>query len=227
MSTRDCNQKVQEIEIEGTLKSRPERLPWPRRCPNDPNVELGVDVVKKEKDIKKLVHKFFKVKDYPMDELIQDVFTAILNKNYTRSAHDPRKSSFGHYVYMVANNVCIGIHHKRKRYEKEGDSIDIARNNDEDGKTIEETYCVSVEETEETPILNEFEILARMNGEREVARYIRAVKSGASAEVVREAMSFGGKKFTNKDIRDLRYRISELKDKFSSDLGRSLLINSI
>lgn len=85
-----------------------QRLPWPRMA-EDGDTPLGVDVVLLKKDITKIVHKFFRVTGLPMEDLMQEVFLAIVRKNQTRSAHDPRKSSLGHYVYLVANNVCRNI----------------------------------------------------------------------------------------------------------------------
>src|ERR1700735_1356112 len=92
------------------------RFPWPRKSDpsTGPIVELGVDVVAKKKDIIRIVYKFFKVEGVSMEELLQEVFCAIINKNTTRSAHDPRKSSFGHYVFLVANHTCIGLVHRKK-----------------------------------------------------------------------------------------------------------------
>ncbi len=99
------------------------RLPWPRTS-EDGRTPLGIDVVAKRTDIVKIVHKYFRVSEVPMDELLQEVFLAIIHKNFGRSAHNPEKSSFGHYVYMVANNVCINLVHRKRRFANERESLD-------------------------------------------------------------------------------------------------------
>lgn len=203
--------KSRVVKVEsGPVKRTPERLPWPRKAPDDPKVELGVNVVAKQTDIIKIVHKYFRVPDYPMEELMQEIFLAIIHKNHTRSAHDPRKSSFGHYVYMVADHVCINIVHRKRRYEKERESLD-APLHDDDHKSLLD----SVESPEEEPDpmdwkLEELEFEARKLGMTDTARYIHATRSGASPEVIREALSWGGRKITTKSIRDIRMQIRDL-----------------
>lgn len=198
--------RVREVR----LRSRPvgkttERLPWPRSA--EDGTPLGIDVSAKHLDIIKIVHKWFKVKDVQMDELLQEVFLAIVHKNRGRSAHDPRKSSFGHYVYMVANNVCINLVHRKRRQSAESDSLD-APNGPDDSRTLMETY--ELEEDGPDPFLDQAEDLEsdlRTSGLWDAARYVRAVRTGASPDVVREALAFGGRTVTTKTIRDLRNQV--------------------
>jgi DNA-directed RNA polymerase specialized sigma24 family protein len=191
-------------------KAPPEKLPWPRKAPDDSDVELGVDVEAKIQDITKIVHKYFHVADIPMEELMQEVFVTIVHKNHTRSAHDPRKSSFGHYVYMIANNVCINLVHRKKRYDKERDSLD-APNNANDSRslldTLDSSLCRSWEEDFMGDHMKNVEAVMRRQGQRDLARYMRAVRSGASSDIIREALSWGDKKMSNKTIRDFRIQI--------------------
>jgi DNA-directed RNA polymerase specialized sigma24 family protein len=201
-------QKVRTLIVDGTLKKKPDRLPWPRTAPDDPSVQLGVNVIKKEQDVIKLVHKFFKVDGVEMSELLQEVYTAIIHKNTTGSAHDPRKSSFGHYVFMVANNVCINLVHKKRRHDRERDSIDSPPAGSEDGRPIIETYTADeMPQASGLDRIDEFESECRRSHMRDEARYIRAVRTGAAADVVREALSFGGRLVTSKIIRDIRHRV--------------------
>ena len=207
-------QTAKTIRVPGKpLKRTPERLPWPRLSEpteeHPSSVPLGIDVVAKKLDITKIVHKFFRVEGVPMEELLQEVFVAIIHKNCTRSAHNPNKSSFGHYVYMVANNVCVNLVHKKRRYDREKDSIDAPVSAD-DARSILDT----VEDVTARPDpdlfaerMEEVERALRMKGEWDLARYIRAVRSGASPEVVRESLSFGGRNVTTKTIRDFKQRI--------------------
>lgn len=218
MEIGKVGQQAKTIRVPGKpLKRIPEKLPWPRHSKADvdesgkvmPSVPLGIDVVAKKLDITKIVHKFFRVEGYSMEELLQEVFVAIIHKNCTRSAHNPNKSSFGHYVYMVANNVCVNLVHKKRRYDREKDSIDAPVSAD-DARSILDTVedpNARQEPDAFTEKMEEFENALRMKGEWDLARYIRAVRSGASADVVRESLSFGERKVTTKTIRDFKQRI--------------------
>jgi DNA-directed RNA polymerase specialized sigma24 family protein len=206
------------IKVKNPIKTQ--RLPWPRLSEDEPKVQLGVDVVAKQQDIIKIVYKFFRVEDISMDELLQEVYLAILHKNQTRSAHDQRKSSFGHYVYMVADNVCKNLVNKRKRRDREKESLDAPCNVDGSRRTnlevIEDCGFLNVE-----PINNdiepaqEFEEILRKNGKRELARYIRAVRYGARPEIIKEALSFGQKRYSAKMVRDLKTKVKEAAKEFS------------
>jgi DNA-directed RNA polymerase specialized sigma24 family protein len=213
MAIVSIGQQAKTIQVPGKpLKKVPDRLPWPRLA-DDNKTQLGVDVITKEKDIIRLVHKFFKVEDVPMEELIQEVYVAIIHKNHTRSAHDPRKSSFGHYVYMVANNVCINLVHRKKRYDKERDSIDAPHSSD-DNRTMLDTVDIAVPDPEFSDTLSEHmeevETAMRKKGMWDVARYIHAARSGSNPDIIREALSWGSRKVSSKTIRDIRAQIQDL-----------------
>jgi len=204
-------QQSKTIKVPGKpLKRAPARLPWPRLA-DDGKTPLGVDVVAKKQDVVKIVHKFFRVESVPMDELLQEVYVAIIHKNHTHSAHDPRKSSFGHYVYMVANNVCINLVHRKRRYDKERDSIDSPNGHD-DQRTLLDVYDVVADEPKDSlsEHMEDVEGLLRRRGMWDLARYIRAARSGASSDVIREALSWGTKRVSSKTIRDIRAQVQDL-----------------
>ena len=207
------------IHIQGVLKKSPDKLPWPRMSEPGfdkngvvmPIVSVGVDVIAKQKDIIKLVHKFFHVEGVPMEELLQDVYVAIIHKNRTRSAHNPNKSSFGHYVYMVANNVCINLVHRNKRYGKESESLDACASSDDTRNLlniIEAPLPLGSDDISEH--MSQIESIMRARGMWDHARYIRAARSGADPSIIREALSWGGKKITNKTVRDIRSQIQNI-----------------
>lgn len=193
-------------------KSAPEKFPWPRFA-EDGHTPLGVDVKTKKDDIIKIVHKFFRIKDFSMEDLLQEVFLTILHKNTTKSAHDPRKSSFGHYIFMIANNVCVNLVYKKNRYDKEQNSIDAPMFGNpissHDSKTIAETYEdeVDKENIDFSSNLEKIEEVLRCQGCWELARYMRMVRSGASPDIIREALSHKTKKYTHKNIRDIRSQL--------------------
>jgi hypothetical protein len=55
--------------------------------------------------------------------------------------------------------------------------------------------------------MDEIETNMRRHGMWDMARYLRAVRSGADADVIREALSWGGRKISSKTIRDIRSQI--------------------
>jgi len=199
------------ISTKKTLKDKPERLPWPRKAADNSNVDLGVDVVKKRTDIIKLVHKFFHVESISMEELLQEVYLAILHKNHTRSAHDPRKSSFGHYVYMIANNVCINLVHKKKRYDREKESI--YERLDEDELPLIETSAAEAPDTSyESEGSEILEAYLRKNHHYQLARYVRASRFGASASAIKEALSTTSSNVDAKAMKRYRQQVTEIID---------------
>jgi DNA-directed RNA polymerase specialized sigma24 family protein len=207
-----ANAALKVVPVSKEPVKRPfEKLPWPRKSEPDPGnpgapiVELGVCVKTKQQDIVRIVYKHFRVPGVSMEELLQEVFLAILHKNFTRSAHNPVKSSFGHYVWMVANNVCINLVQRKKRFEKESESLDAPIGSD-DRRTLMDSEAIA-EVKDEDPGAEEvdaFEASLRSRGMWELARYVRAARTGASPDVIREAMSFGGRRVSTKNIRDIR-----------------------
>lgn len=201
---------VRNIHVKGSPTKKPiQRLPWPRN--SEDGTPIGIDVEAKRADIIKLTYKYFRVANVPMDELLQEIFLAILHKNQGNSAHDPRKSSFGHYVCMIANNVCINFANKRKRLDRERESIDT-KIRDNDDRSLLDTYESSmvgdVDSFNET--MEDIETRLRLDGEWELARYMRAARSGSKPDVVREALTWGSRKITTKCVRDLRSRLNEV-----------------
>lgn len=203
--------KITIVKSSTRPKEKPDRLPWPRSASDNPAVHLGVDVVAKRQDIIKLVHKFFYVDTVPMEELLQEVYLAILHKNHTRSAHDPRKSSFGHYVYMIANNVCINLVHKKRRYDREKDSI-YEKLDDEDLAPIETAAVDTSDSDYESPVSEAVEAYCRKNHMYELARYIRASRFGATTPALRAALSFGSVQISAKDIKRMRETVIEITE---------------
>lgn len=212
--------KAKVVKVPGKpLKKSPDRLPWPRKSPPGVDekgvalaiVDVGVDVVAKRQDVVKIVHKFFHVEGVSMEELLQEVFVAIIHKNHTRSAHDPRKSSFGHYVYMVANNVCINLVHRNRRHSRESESIDSASSHD-DSRTLLDRYEAPQTDRKDdlTEHMEAVEDAMRRRGMWDHARYIRAARSGADPDVIREALTWGSRKVTSKTIRDIRSQIQDV-----------------
>lgn len=214
---------VREVKLKGRPLEPTKRLPWPRMA-DDGKTPLGVDVAVKRQDIIKIVHKYFLVPGIPMDELMQEVFLAVVHKNHGRSAHDLRKSSFGHYIYMVADNVCINLVHRKKRLEAEKESLD-ATNGPDDKRTLLET----VEGPRPDPDsfeerMEELEAVMRRRGMWDLARYVRATRSGARPEVIREALTWGDRRMTTKSIRDYRAQLAGAIRTLLPEAGMSVAV---
>lgn len=206
--------KVIEIPSKVSFKKPRAVLPWPRNSDPDPItgkiVPLGIDIVAKKKDIEKVIHKFFKIKDYPMEDLLQEVFATIAHKNHTPSAHNPNKSSLGHYLYFIGQNLVCNIVNKNKKH-RANESLEAHQHGGDDSKTlqdlVDEEVSAKVEETRSP--FEEVEEIMRQSGMWDHARYIRAVKLGVNSSVVREALSWGDRVVSNKTIRDLKEQIRE------------------
>lgn len=217
------NKRVKTVRLTSKpAKAPPERLPWPRTAEDDPSIQLGIDVKQKMPDIIRIVHKFFRVQDVPMEELLQEVYATIIHKNHTRSACDLRKSSFSHYVFMIANNVCINFANRKKRYDRERDSID-APAGDDDSRTLLDTDIMIDHRDDDVMLeqMKDIEIVMRKRGMRDPARYIRAVRSGANSDVIREALSWGDRRLSSKMMRDIRMQIKDVIDSMADSCTES------
>lgn len=195
---------VQSIRVKNSPTKKPiQRLPWPRMA-DDGVTPVGIDVKEKRQDIIKLTYKYFRVSHISMDELLQEIYLAIIHKNHSGSAHDPRKSSFGHYVCMVANNICINLVNRRKRLDREKESIDVQLSDNKSFLDVYEDENTEIEIDSFNDDIEYLESKLRMDGHWEIARYIKAVRSGSKPDVIREALTWGNRKITTKYVRGLR-----------------------
>jgi hypothetical protein len=65
---------------------------------------LGVDLSERSEEVRRIMRRHFRPPEgVDFEDYFQEVCSIIARRNHMPSAHDPRKSSFGHYVYMVAN----------------------------------------------------------------------------------------------------------------------------
>jgi DNA-directed RNA polymerase specialized sigma24 family protein len=92
-----------------------ELLPWPRLA-DDGVTPLGVDLSVHYLDVRRIMVRHFTApRGWDMGDYVQQVCLQIARKNRTRSAHNPSKSSLGHYVWMVASNIGASAAVKEKR----------------------------------------------------------------------------------------------------------------
>ena len=82
--------------------------------------QFGIDLMKRGHEVAKLFYAGFASKlmgaGLDPDDVLQEVYRGILVRNKGKCPWDPHKSSFGHYVHMVANCVISNYfrHENRK-----------------------------------------------------------------------------------------------------------------
>lgn len=80
---------------------------------------LGIDLAKRGHEVRKLLFAGFGrrmfVSGYDPEDVLQEVYKALLVRNAGKCPYDPNKSSFGHYVHMVCGCVLSNYHRKQHR----------------------------------------------------------------------------------------------------------------
>lgn len=81
--------------------------------------ELGIDLNVYHKDVRRLFYAGFSRRvvrmGYNPEEVLQEIYKGILIRNNGKCPHDPRKSSLGHYVHMVAGCIISNYNRKHSR----------------------------------------------------------------------------------------------------------------
>jgi hypothetical protein len=104
MSSAERAREYRALKKAGTYEQAPRapHLPWPRSA--EDGTKLGVDLSAAATEVREVVRKYFRAPPgYEIDDYCQEVCARIAARNHMPSAHDPRKSSLKHYIYMVAN----------------------------------------------------------------------------------------------------------------------------
>lgn len=110
------------------------------RVVNAPSFSVGIDLEKRGVEVRKLFYAAFArglVKDgYDPEEALQEVYKGLLARNRGTCPFDSRKSSFGHYVHIVARCVLANyVRKERRRFQ-----FEVAMGVGEDGVSrVEET----------------------------------------------------------------------------------------
>jgi DNA-directed RNA polymerase specialized sigma24 family protein len=122
------------------MKTPIDLLPWPRFADDDVT-PLGVDLARPRRagsppayeELRKLVASSLRTAALPLelDDVVQSVALAIVRRNRTSSAYDPRLSSFGHYIWQVAGNVVGHLMEKRRTHRRERLTDDLPELEDE------------------------------------------------------------------------------------------------
>jgi len=88
---------------------------------------VGIDLARRGDEVAKLLFAGFgnKIRSakYDPDEVLQEVYKGLLIRNRGRGAWNPDRSSFGHYVHMVAGCVMSNYHRKQRRRAMESAGV--------------------------------------------------------------------------------------------------------
>lgn len=81
---------------------------------------LGIDLETRSDEVRKLFYAGFGRRcfnaGYDTEDVLQEVYQGLLSRNLGTCPYDPAKSSFGHYVHMVAG--CILSNYRRKEQRR-------------------------------------------------------------------------------------------------------------
>jgi len=81
--------------------------------------KLGIDLAARGHEVRKLVYAGFRGRiyrmGYDMEDVLQEIYRGLLARNIGKCPFDATKSSFGHYVHMVAECVLRNFMRKQRR----------------------------------------------------------------------------------------------------------------
>jgi len=101
----------------------------------------GIDLNKRGHEVKKLFYSGFKDKvvalGYNPEDVLQEVYLGILQRNRTKGCFDPSRSAFSSYVFMVCGCVISNYNRKHKKFFSEtigtfdanGEIVDVSESN--------------------------------------------------------------------------------------------------
>lgn len=112
MSTAERAREYRALKKAGNYEPAPRapHLPWPRAA--EDGTQLGVDLSVAAGEVRDVVRRYFRAPPgHEIDDYCQEVCVRIAARNHMPSAHDPRKSSLKHYIYMVADATGANMAH--------------------------------------------------------------------------------------------------------------------
>lgn len=119
---------------------------------------LGIDLAKRGIEVRKLFYSQFAKKvlrrGYDPADVLQELYKGLLVRNEGKCPFDPRKSSFAHYVIMVAG--CIWSNYQRRYSRLERNEVFGVTNLDGEREDVAQADLVVVEpEQEEAQVLDD------------------------------------------------------------------------
>lgn len=145
MSSVERAREYRALKKAGNYEPAPRapHLPWPR-CAED-GTQLGVDLSSAASEVREVVRKYFRAPPgFEIDDYCQEVCVRIAARNHMPSAHDPRKSSLRHYIYMMANATGANMANSDARRASELSLQGAAGAVGPTGTTLEDTVATPV-----------------------------------------------------------------------------------
>ncbi len=111
--------KESNVVSVGTSGQKQNQNQKPQTKPSADGSQLGIDLVNRAHEVKKLLYAGFGSRivamGYDPEDVLQDVYKGLLARNMGKCPWDASKSSFGHYVYMVCGCILSNYHRKYNR----------------------------------------------------------------------------------------------------------------
>ena len=131
--------ETEKLTMAPATASRPKPVPKAAALTVGP---LGIDLAARGHEVRKLLFAGFGSRimrsGYDPEEVLQEVYRGILARNRGKCPFDVRKSSFGHYVHMVAECVLLNYHRResrRREMEQVGMSAPASMRDEPEGQT--------------------------------------------------------------------------------------------
>lgn len=117
----------------------------------------GIDLAKRGIEVRKLFFAGFGRRvlqaGYDPEDVLQEVYQGILVRNQGKCPWDPAKSSFGHYVHMVASCVVSNYGRKHKRcLEEASETPPLGSVDPSIDWEVTTDLCTYLSETPEKPV---------------------------------------------------------------------------
>lgn len=149
-------------------------------------IQLGIDLVNRRDEVAKLLFARFgnviRGCGFDSDDILQEVYKGLLIRNKGTCAWDSRKSSFGHYVNMVAEGVMSNIFRKsNRRKEKEQIGAPGGGADDAFGGSVDASESMFAERAAITIADTQTDNDARVL--EDLSRFLVASSSGGDSEI--------------------------------------------
>lgn len=94
----------------------------PAEDPEEEVIVLGIDLAARGHEVRKILMAKFGMQMHRVnldpEEVLQEVYKGLLVRNDGKCPFDPRKSSFGHYVYMVCSCILRNYYRRTGRWRE-------------------------------------------------------------------------------------------------------------
>jgi len=127
----------------------------------------GIDLEARGHEVRKILWAFFRGKmlagGYDPEDVYQEVMRGLVARNQGKCPWDGTKSSFGHYVYLVANGVLINYHKKQQQVR----GPEVVGWRDRDGVVKDVGSCENLADTTPAAIQEQLTLAEDLYGENQ------------------------------------------------------------